>query len=336
MCGNARLEEKAADKPELTVVIPNFNDGEAVECFIAQVISELHERPDYTFEILLVDDGSTDGSQARLRRLADTTPILRVIELFRNFGQQAALYVGLAQARGSIIVTIDGDGQYPPDSILALADAIRAGHDMASGIRQQRRDTIADRLASHIGGLLIRNLLKFNVGDFGSVKAFSRPLTDRILSAQIGTPDVYPAALSWKPLLMEIPIAHRPRQIGVSKWSLAKRLKLYFDLYFKYADDRLGLIFKLGTFLVFGSIATTCLALLYKLLFHHQESVLVILSLGAIFFVMGLQILLWSLSTSAMKQILRGGAIKQTDMIRGEYASGGNSDALREPNESAV
>lgn len=302
--------------PELTIIVPNYNDGESCSVFLREIVEAMAARPDYSFEVLIVDDGSRDGSVDLLRAAIAAMPGIRLIELFRNFGQQAALHVGLTQARGTIVVTIDGDGQYPASTIPQLADAIRAGAEVASGIRTIRLDTVKDRLSSKLGGYFIRQLLGFDIQDFGAVKAFSRGIVDRVVAAPLGYADVYPAALSWRPKLAEIPIPHRARALGESKWSLTKRVKLYFDLYFKYAEDRFGLIFKAGVFLMLNAVLWTAIGLFYKLLLGHQDSVFLFLAVGAIFFVLGMQFVLWSFTASALKQVLRGGAFSPADMIR--------------------
>jgi undecaprenyl-phosphate 4-deoxy-4-formamido-L-arabinose transferase len=305
-----------AEQVELSIVVPNYNDRDSIVPFIDETIAILATRPDYHYEIIVVDDGSQDGSQLVLQRIAAERPQVRLVELVRNFGQQGALYVGLTYARGAIVVTIDGDGQYPPSSILTLADAIRDGHDMASGIRQSRQDDWLGRVSSRAGGYLIRNVLGFQISDFGAVKAFSRPLVERIVAVQLGSPEVYSAALSWRPNLKECPIEHRERARGASKWSLVQRVKLYFDLYFKYADDRFGWVLKGGLLLMLLSVAGVLLLLLYKLILGHQESVFLILAVGAMFFVLGLQLVLWSLTGAALKQILRQGSISPDHMVR--------------------
>lgn len=302
--------------PELSIIVPNFNDGPSAVNFIAEIATEMAKRADYNYELIIVDDGSTDDSVEQIEHALKSHPQARLVSLFRNFGQQAALYVGLTEARGKIVVTIDGDGQYPAETIPLLADAIRGGHDVASGIREERLDTLKDRLSSKVGGYFIRHLLGFDIEDFGSAKAFSRTIVNKVIAAPLGYADVYPAALSWRPRLKEIPIPHRARALGESKWNLTKRIKLYFDLYFKYADDRFGLIFKAGVFLMMNAILWTAIGLLFKLLLGHQDSVFLFLAVGAIFFVLGMQFVLWSFTASALKQVLRGGALNPADMIR--------------------
>ena len=302
--------------PELSIIVPNYNDKDSVTLFLAEIATAMQARPDYAYEILVVDDGSTDGSPDALRPVLAGMNAARLIALFRNFGQQTALHVGLSEAKGAILITIDGDGQYPAETIPLLADAIREGYDMASGIRAQRLDTLKDKLTSKVGGYFIKRLLGFEIEDFGSVKAFSRGLAERVIAAPMGYADVYPAALSWRPRLKEIAIPHRAREIGESKWSLTKRIKLYFDLYFKYADDRFGLIFKSGIFLMLNAMLWTGVGLMFKLLLGHQDSVFLFLAVGAIFFVLGMQFVLWSFTASALKQIMRGGTVKPQEMIR--------------------
>ena len=299
---------------DLSVVLPNYNDILSLEPFLHDV-DETLSSTNMTYELIIVDDGSTDQSCGRLQELISHFQNLKVVQLKRNFGQQSALYVGLVHSKGDVVITIDGDGQYPAKILPQFVSAIKTGYDIASGVREMRQDTLVTRLTSSIGGWFIRKILNFDIQDFGSVKAFSRDLVNRIISVQVGSFDVYPAALSWHPKIKEIDIDHVERKIGTSKWNLSKRLKLFFDLYFKYGSDEFGLVFKSGGMMIFLSCAVTFLWLSYKFVFGHQESVLLILFLGFLGMCFGIALLFFSMLASVLKQILRMGTQKPEFMI---------------------
>jgi|GEM_PF-3589977 len=290
-------------KSKLDIIIPNYNDKAAIAAYLEDVVTACSGNKDWSCRIIVVDDGSTDGSATYLAELADQDASLTVISLVRNFGQQTALYIGLEQSTAPCIVTIDGDGQYPASLIFKLAQAVKDGADMASGVREGRRDPLLTRLSSKIGNFMIQRILGWKIKDFGAAKAFSRPLALRILSLQNGSYDVYPAALFWRPVIAEIPFTHLKRETGRSKWSFSDRLKLYFDLYFKYGRDRFGFIFKLGILAVLLALAGTVGLLAYKILLGHVMSVTEILVSGFMGFAVGSGLILWSLLASALKQV---------------------------------
>ena len=149
----------------------NLNDAESLVPFLQEIADVFINQKDYVYELIVVDDGSTDNSVEKILEYSKSSPNIKLIELSRNFGQQIALYVGLTQSKGQIMVTVDGDG-HPPECIIKLADAIRDGYEMASGNRKNRQDDIFGRITSKIGAYLIKRVLDQTITDFGSIKAF--------------------------------------------------------------------------------------------------------------------------------------------------------------------
>ena len=140
---------------ELSIVIPVYNEEENVEPLVQEIKSAL-EQLGKGYEIVIVDDGSTDGTFEVLARLHEREAHLRVVRLKRNFGQTAALAAGLAYCEGKIIVTMDGDGQNDPADIPALLAELDKGNDLVTGWRFSRQDSfISRRLPSRIANRLI-------------------------------------------------------------------------------------------------------------------------------------------------------------------------------------
>jgi dolichol-phosphate mannosyltransferase len=184
------------------------------------------------FEVIVVNDGSTDGSLRVLRALAATHSELRVIDLARNYGQTAAMMAGLDHARGDIIVPIDADLQNDPADIPLLISKLEEGYDVVSGWRLERRDARVRRnFVSRVANMLISRLSGVHLHDYGcSLKAYRRDV--------IGPVRLYgemhrfvPIYASWYGArITEIPVSHSPRLHGKSNYGLDRILKVALDL----------------------------------------------------------------------------------------------------------
>lgn len=313
----------ANDRPLISVVLPSYNDEPIIRPYYRAIRACLDSQNRYDYELIYVDDGSTDGSQATLATLTSEDPRITYIELFRNFGQQRALFAALIHAQGEVVITLDGDFQYLPEVILQLADASReSGCDVVSGIRDSRKDTWFARIGSRIGNLLIRRILRVNLQDFGSVKAFSRPLVERILSMRHYYSDVYPAAFSMRPTIHETEVKHLPRAVGRSHWDMWMRIKLYIDLYISYSDDQFTSVFKAGALFVMIATSGMIFVILYKALLGHQASYLEIVSTayqaGFTGAVLSGWALLMSFVTRIYKQNMLGEPFALRQILRGD------------------
>lgn len=215
----------------VSVVVPVFDEAENARRLVGEVVEAL--RPTgLRFELLVVDDGSRDGTAAILRGLAREVPELGVVVLRRNFGQTLALQAGLDRARGAAVVTMDGDLQNDPRDIPALLEALRAGADVVSGWRRRRRDALVLRkLPSWLANRMIRLVTGVRVHDQGcGLKAYRR--------AVVGELDLYGdmhrfvavLALAAGATLAEVEVHHRPRVAGASKYGISRTLKVIADL----------------------------------------------------------------------------------------------------------
>lgn len=136
-----------SDRPVLSVVTPCYNEVEGLPLFVERLRPVLDEAVEGSYEVIFVDDGSTDGSAGLLDELAESEPRFRVLHLSRNFGHQAALSAGLDVARGEAVVLMDSDLQDPPEVIPAFVREWRAGADVAYGVRSQRKEGALKRAA---------------------------------------------------------------------------------------------------------------------------------------------------------------------------------------------
>jgi glycosyltransferase involved in cell wall biosynthesis len=234
----------------LSVVIPSYNDAPIVRKFHAAIVAELDKQSHWRWEIVYVDDGSSDDSPDILRDLAAADPRVSALLLLHNFGQQRALFAGLDHARGDVVVTIDGDYQYEPSAILILAGAIGPDVDVVSGIRRERNDPAIDRFFSAIGNAMLRSTLEAKLEDFGSAKAYSRETVERIRLMRHRHSDVLPAAMSLRPRIAEVAVPHLPRPHGRSHWNVWMRVMVLVDTFLLYGQRRTDFALKIGVAMI--------------------------------------------------------------------------------------
>ncbi|MGR8919340.1 MAG: glycosyltransferase family 2 protein [Gammaproteobacteria bacterium] len=313
------MAEGTPSKSTISVVLPSYNDRGIVRPYYDAITELLAGQDDYDYELVYVDDGSTDGSQETLRQLAAADPHVTFVELMRNYGQQRALFAGLAQSKGDYVVTLDGDYQYEPDVILQLVNAMGSDYDMASGIRRKRRDRWTDVVASRVGNRIISDILNVRLADFGSVKAFSRRLVERVLEMRHFFSDVYPSACSLRPSTVEIEVEHRERLMGKSHWNIWMRLRLYVDLYVAYKDDQFQSPFRAGAVVSVLGLIGTVLLLGYKAVFGHSMSVTEIGFAGFVTVVLGFVVMAWSLTMTFLARIYKQNVFREPYMVRAVY-----------------
>ena len=202
----------------VSVVVPVKDEAENVGALAREIASALKSEPDH--EIIFIDDGSNDGTIAKLAALKSEIPHFRPLRHGRNLGQSRGIFSGVQAARGDIIVTLDGDGQNDPADIPALLAALRAdaGLAMVSGVRVKRQDKASRRLASRLGNRLRNWMLNDGATDTGcGLKAFSRDAyhQHRFLIALMRR-ERYGVGF--------VPVNHRARGAGLSKYTNLGRL----------------------------------------------------------------------------------------------------------------
>jgi dolichol-phosphate mannosyltransferase len=213
----------AATIPEISAVIPVFNEVESLPQLLAEldpVLTSIGR----SYEILLVDDGSTDGSGAWIEARARQDPSVRGVLLEANVGQSGALAAGFRHARGGIVVTLDADGQNDPASIPALLAALENA-DVVSGVRTSRADAWHRRVSSKVANAVRRAAIGDSITDVGcSLKAYRREALEGI-PLFTGAHRFLPALCEFRGArVIEMPVRHRARRHGVSKYGVGNRL----------------------------------------------------------------------------------------------------------------
>lgn len=203
----------------LSVVVPFYNEAECAQQLAHEIASTLKSLSD-TWELILVNDGSTDGTEAVLRAFAAGHPTCRVLTFRRNGGQASALLAGLRAAHGHTIITMDGDGQNVPADIPRLLAALGTA-DMVVGIRQQRQDSRLRRHISRLANRVRSRILRDGVSDSGcALKAFRREVVGALIPLKTLYSFMPALAVASGFRVAEIPVQHRARQGGRSNYGL--------------------------------------------------------------------------------------------------------------------
>jgi dolichol-phosphate mannosyltransferase len=203
--------------PEISIIVPIYNEAESLPQLQKELFSVLR---DYDHEILFVDDGSTDNSVAEIQRVST----VRLLQFVKNSGQSAAIYAGLVMARGRILVLLDGDLQNDPNDIPRLLEEIEKGADLVCGYRIKRRDDWFKRGQSFIANAIRSRFTKDGVRDTGcTLKAMRRECREALIPFY-GMHRFLPALIKGMGYhLVEVPVNHRPRRHGTSKYTFGNR-----------------------------------------------------------------------------------------------------------------
>lgn len=239
----------------VSIVVPVYNERENVARMyeaLQAVLPQL-ERP---YEMIFVNDGSTDGSDGELQRLADCDPHVKIVEFRRNFGQTAAMSAGIQAASCDIVVTMDGDLQNDPADIPMMLAKIDEGYDLVHGWRKTRQDAFVNRkLPSRCANWLISKVTRFPVHDLGcTLKAIRREIAQEL--------ELYGEMHRFIPILahrrgarcVEVVTRHHPRRFGTSKYGISRVVRVLLDL----ATVKYLIQYFVGPMRLFGSIGLVC------------------------------------------------------------------------------
>ncbi|MEM8610912.1 MAG: glycosyltransferase family 2 protein [Cyanobacteria bacterium P01_H01_bin.105] len=220
---------------DLSVVVPIYNEHESIPLLIEK-ITGVAQSMEVAYELICVDDGSTDGSAELLKKLAKERHDLRVILLRRNYGQTPAMAAGFNYARGRVIVTLDGDLQNEPADIATVYHKLHEGYDLVSGWRKERQDNAVTRLLpSKIANWLIARVTGVKLHDYGcSLKAYNADVVkDMNLYGELHR---FLPALAYieGARISEVPVRHHARQFGQSKYGLGRTFRVVLDLFTIY------------------------------------------------------------------------------------------------------
>ncbi|HSF23208.1 MAG TPA: glycosyltransferase family 2 protein [Blastocatellia bacterium] len=308
--------------PEVSVFLPVFNEEANIEPLNLKLTESL-QALGRSYEIIYVDDGSTDQTLDRLRAVAARDSRVRVIALRRNYGQTAAMSAGIDHARGMILIPMDADLQNDPADIFRLIEKLDEGYDVVSGWRKDRKDKwLTRRVPSALANRLISRLSGVPLHDYGcSLKAYRRHVLAEVkLYGEMHR--FIPIYAGWAGArVTEIPVTHHARNSGASKYGLSRTVKVIFDLITikfmsGYLTKPLYLFGSAGLLCLIASFLAAALALYYRFVKDIHLNRMPLATLAMIMFAMGIQFIFMGLLAEMIVRTYHESQDKPTYLIR--------------------
>ena len=277
---------------KLSFVIPVFNEEESLKQLHIEIIENIK---DYEYEIIFVDDGSTDHSFDEMHKLVEKDKNVKIIQFRKNFGKAAGLQAGFNVADGDVIFTMDADLQDDPKEIPAFLEKLNKGYDLVTGWKKKRKDPIGKTWPSKLANSVMSNSFKLKLHDYNcGFKAYRKEVIEEI--------DVYGEMHRYIPALVhakgfkiaEIPIHHRARRFGKSKYGVERFFRSFLDLLTVklvtgFTHSPLYLFGRIGAgFSITGFLISLYLTIM-KLGFGHPLSNRPLLYLATLLIIVGLQ-----------------------------------------------
>ena len=279
---------------DCSIIIPFYNEEDNVLLMLKKVSVVMDRLPGH-YEIIAVDDGSSDQTFVKLKEEKAKYPCLRIIKFRRNFGQTPAMQAGIDHARGDVIITMDGDLQNDPEDIPALLEKMKEGYEVVSGWRKNRKDNILRCIPSIVANILLRWVTGVKIHDNGcSLKVYNAAILKKVRLYSEMHRFIAAFAFLRGAKITELVVRHHPRTRGQSKYGFSRIWKVFIDLF----TLRLVLNFSERPMLWFGamgfvSLSLALIILIVILLDWHRQvvwpGVLLLLAFNAfIFFGYGL------------------------------------------------
>ena len=314
--------EGETERIEISVFLPVYNEQDNIEQLNLN-LTEALERLGRSYEVIYVDDGSTDQSLAKLREAAARDARVRVVSLRRNYGQTAAMSAGIDHARGQILIPMDADLQNDPADISRLLETLDQGYDVVSGWRKDRKDRwLTRQLPSRLANRLVAKLSGVDLHDFGcSLKAYRRDaLTGVKLYGEMHR--FIPIYAGWAGArVTEIPVTHHARAAGESKYGLSRTIKVLFDLITikflsSYLTKPLYLFGTAGLVCLVISLLSFAFALYYRFVEGVHLNRMPLATLSMIMFAMGVQFIFMGLLAEMIVRTYHESQDKATYLVR--------------------
>lgn len=281
---------KQSERPTISVLIPLLNEEESLEELNLRLHKSL-EALNKPYEIIYINDGSTDTSQQLVESFRREDGRVKIIEFNRNYGQHMALFAGFERAQGEIVVTIDADLQNPPEEIPRVVAKMEEGYDVVATYRRMRQDSIFRRFPSFIVNKITSRLVGVKLRDYGCMlRAYAKEVVNSINMCQESSSFIPALANTFAKRIAEIEVAHEERKRGTSKYSLFRLLRLNFDLMTGFSLLPIQWIGMLGVIIAAFGLAFAGFLLVRRFVVGPESEGLFTL-FAILFFFMGIQIL---------------------------------------------
>lgn len=286
---------------DVSVTVPLYNEEENVGLLYKE-LTEVMQSMNCEYELLFVDDGSQDSTVKNLARVAQKDSNVKIIEFRRNFGQTAAMAAGLEHATGNIVITMDGDLQNDPAEIPQMIEKLSEGYDLVAGWRKKRQDSFLSRkLPSKIANFVISRLTKVQLHDYGcSLKVMTKEVAKGIKLYGEMHRFIPALAAEMGAKIAEVPVNHRARQFGVSKYGISRTLRVILDLitvkfFLGYSKRPIHLFGTVGLISGFLGFASLTMLTAQKLIWNVPMGNRPMMALGIMLVLVGLQFLVFGL-----------------------------------------
>ena len=313
---------EASSDLSISIVIPVFNEEENLKLLQERLTVSL-SKLGLDYEVIYVDDGSTDASFDLLQNAAEDDNSVKVVQLSRNFGQTAAIAAGVDHAQGKMVVLMDADLQNDPADIPAVLSKLQEGYDLVSGWRINRQDPwLTRRLPSRIANALISWVTGVPLHDYGcTLKAYRQEIFSgfRLYGEMHRFLPAYAAQVGAR--IAEVPVTHHPRRYGKSKYNLKRTIKVVLDLLTvkflsSYASKPIYLFGSLGLLLIGSSLAILVYLVLDKLLQQRSLIESPLLLMTVMLFILGFLSVFMGLMTELLIRTYHESQNKPTYVVR--------------------
>jgi undecaprenyl-phosphate 4-deoxy-4-formamido-L-arabinose transferase len=308
----------------VSMLVPILNEEDSLPELLQRCI-KVGQNLACEFELVLVDDGSTDASPAIVRAAAEHDPAHVVAVLLnRNYGQHAAVMAGLAQTRGDVVVTLDADLQNPPEEVPRLLEGIEDGCDIVGAVRKQREDHWFRVLASRVMNQLMSKVTGVYTRDYGCMlRAYRRDIVDAVLACGERSPYVPAVANGFAGRIGEITVEHAERHAGVSKYRTWSLINLYFDLLVSTTTAPLRLLSITGTILAIVGCSFGLLLFTLRLIYGPAWAAQGVFTIFAVLFLfLGIQLVGMGLLGEYVGRISRDVQARPRFLVRDVVGTG--------------
>ncbi len=272
------------ERVDISVLVPILNEEESLRELNERLTKTL-QTLGRTYEIIYINDGSTDGTQQILEEFHRKDNRIRVLEFNRNYGQHMALFGGMERSRGNMVITIDADLQNPPEEIPKLVAKIDEGYEVVGTYRRDRKDSILRTLPSYIVNLITAKLVGLKLRDYGCMlRAYNRDIVDSMNMCGEAASFIPALAATFARRVIEIDVAHEARKKGTTKYSLFRLLHLNFDLMTGFSLLPIQFIGVLGVIIALVGIAFALFLLIRRLVVGPEvEGVFTLFAINFVF-----------------------------------------------------